>query len=219
MRGVAIIVIIVCLVIFAVSRARHRRIVVSGLVVNLVSDRDHARDAERIMVEADERMIKLLDHLRVEYKVGATDAECAGALCVRAHRAAAYQCVSHLLRNFNYESVYEHRPTPGRNVAYSLNKGASIMLCLRDDDAPGGIVDINTLMFVILHEAAHIANYDNWGHGPRFWSVFKFVLNEARVCGIYQPVDYARKPVKYCGFGLYHNPLFDTRIEGLDGTQ
>lgn len=192
-----------------------------GLVVNLVSDPDGADAAARLMIEADERMLRLLDHLRAEYKVGATDAECAerGIDCPRAHRAAAYQCVAHLLRDFNYETIHEHRPRDGRNVAYSLNKGGTIMLCLRDDASPGGVVDINTLMFVILHESAHVANYDNWGHGPRFWSVFKFILNEARVCGIYKPVDYARAPIKYCGFALYHNPLFDARIEGLDGTQ
>lgn len=89
------------------------------------------------------------------------------------------------------------------------------MLCLRDNENPHNIVDIDTLMFVVLHEAAHVANYDEWGHETRFWRIFKYLLEEAVEVGIIRPIDYIRKPKNYCGFKIDHNPLFDSRIVSL----
>jgi hypothetical protein len=157
-------------------------------------------------------MITLLEHLRAKYYIGVTDDECARECkAMRAH-VNARAAVEHLLRNFNYEAIHENIPSSVGNTAYSLDKGRTIMLCLRDVYPPHNIVDINTLMFVVIHEAAHIANWAEWGHGAHYWSVFKFLLREAVRVGVYKPIDYARNPTSYCSFRLDHNPLFDESI-------
>ncbi|MCK9604026.1 MAG: hypothetical protein M0R66_06695 [Candidatus Omnitrophica bacterium] len=212
---VAIVAVIAIIIAYAIARrARTSQYVVRGMIVNVMSDRADSGAAVAVMRECNGRMVKLLDHLRRKYKIGATDAECEHecALWIERNRETR-EIVRHLLRDFNYEAIYEHRPRAGsQNVAYSIGKGRTIMLCLRDANR---VVDVGVLMFVVLHEAAHIANYNEWGHGERFWSIFKYLLAEAVAVGVYVPEDYARAPRDYCGFNLNHNPLFDARIEAM----
>ena len=81
--------------------------------------------------------------------------------------------------------------------AYSLNKGEEIVLCLREKG--GKIIDnIDILMFVLIHELAHIMTKEN-GHPPIFWENMAFLLKEASNLGIYTPIDYSKTPVDYCG--------------------
>jgi hypothetical protein len=186
------------------------------MVVNVMADPDHREQAISVMLQCNRRMVLLLDHLRKKYKIGITQEECP-ASCeqwIRDHQRER-EVISHLIRDFNYENIHETRPTNGQDVAYSLNKGRSIMLCLRDMGRQDRAVNIDLLMFVTLHEAAHIANYNQWGHGLQFWGIFKYMLEEAASIGIYNPVDYAKTPQTYCGFEVNHNPFFDPRIRSL----
>ena len=57
-------------------------------------------------------------------------------------------------------------------VAFSIDK-SSISVCLRD--SRGAIEDLNTSMFVLLHELAHVATPD-YGHSPQFWANMQFLL-------------------------------------------
>lgn len=210
-------VLVIVLAYYFVTRTHTDQYVIKGMVVNVISDFDNKEDAMRLVMECNRRMLLLLAYLRRKYKIGATDSECARDCMqwMRAH-AEGREVVRHLLRDFNYEVIYEFQPAPGaKSVAYSLDKGRKIMLCLREQANPRNIVDIDTLMFVVLHEAAHIANYEEWGHEEKFWSIFKYLLEEAAQLGVYAPVDYARAPKNYCGFHLNHNPLFDARIESF----
>jgi len=75
--------------------------------------------------------------------------------------------------------------------------------------------DIETVFFVMLHECAHIANYNGWGHDTRFWTVFKFIIHEAVLAGVYTPIDYAKHPKEYCGISVYYQPLFDDALSNL----
>jgi hypothetical protein len=56
-------------------------------------------------------------------------------------------------------------------------------------------VDINTLMFVCLHEMSHIATA-SIGRGTEFWTNFKFILEEAQSIGIYDPQNYWKSQLK-----------------------
>ena len=49
------------------------------------------------------------------------------------------------------ESSYKYKYT-----SYSVNKGEKIVMCLRTRDKKEELIDINTLMFVALHELSHI---------------------------------------------------------------
>jgi hypothetical protein len=214
---VVIVIVVLCATVFANYRVLNTdKFIVRGMVVNISSDYGDHDDAIALMLECNARMITLLAHLRAKYHIGATDEEC-GETCAHwnAQHTEARETVAHLLRGYNYEEIHENTPTDPAHTAYSLDKGRVIMLCLRDSRPPHTMIDINTLMFVIIHEAAHIANWAEWGHGTHFWSVFKFLLAEAARIGVYAPIDYARHPRDYCSFRLNHSPLFDARIPSI----
>ena len=62
-----------------------------------------------------------------------------------------------LVDRYNPQSIMENSMT-STDTSYSENKGEKIVLCLRDKTNPPGypFVDINTVMFVVLHEMAHL---------------------------------------------------------------
>ena len=83
---------------------------------------------------------------------------------------------------------------------FTMNKGESIHICLQKGD-------LNTFMFVLIHEMAHVMSLSTH-HTPEFWSNFKFLLREAARVHIYTPVDYTHTPVSYCAMKITSNPYF-----------
>jgi hypothetical protein len=79
--------------------------------------------------------------------------------------------------------------------------------CLNEDKAGTRLIDLSTLTFVAIHELAHLMT-ESIGHKEEFWDNFKFLLESAKKAGIYEPVDYAKSPVQYCGTRIDENPLF-----------
>ena len=87
--------------------------------------------------------------------------------------------------------------------AYTIDK-KTIYICLRDLET-GEIFDVNTLMYVTLHELSHIATrekeYDASGnvdeHGPLFRKNFSALLQRAVKRGVYNPNQ--PLPRSYCG--------------------
>jgi len=47
------------------------------------------------------------------------------------------------------------------------------------------------------------------GHKQDFWKNFKFLLEQAKEAGIYNPVDYKEDPQPYCGMDITDNPYYD----------
>jgi len=116
--------------------------------------------------------------------------------------------VKRLVEGFNPKKITETLPT-SEFTAYSENKGEKIAFCLdKKRSGKGGLIDRNTLMFVAIHELAHVATL-SIGHTDEFWTNFKFLLQEAEQIGIYTPVDYSRKPKEYCGMDITDNPYYD----------
>lgn len=93
-----------------------------------------------------------------------------------------------------------------RYTSYTLNKGEKMVFCLRTRDYDDEIHDINLLLFVAIHELAHIMTISE-GHTPEFNKNFQFLIQEAVKSGIYQPVDYRVSPRKYCGIEVTDTPL------------
>jgi hypothetical protein len=93
------------------------------------------------------------------------------------------------------------------DTSYTEDKGKVIALCLRDKEQKK-LHDLNILMFVSLHELAHIATIE-YDHGIHFWNNFKFMLQDAVALGVYTPVDYRKNPINYCGLDVNDNPLFN----------
>ena len=116
--------------------------------------------------------------------------------------------VKRLAKKFNPDKIVETLPT-SEYTAYSENKGQKIAFCLnkkKDDDK--NLIDINTLMFVAIHEMAHVASV-SIGHNDEFWTNFKFLLGEAKNAGIYTPIDYKKENKEYCGMTITDNPYFN----------
>jgi predicted metal-dependent hydrolase len=88
-------------------------------------------------------------------------------------------------------------PDDEQNTSYTINKGEKIVMCLRSKFL-NQIHDINTIMYVVIHELAHVA-CPEYGHTPLFKKIFIFLLKESQKINIYTPIDYRKNPQDYCG--------------------
>jgi predicted metal-dependent hydrolase len=113
--------------------------------------------------------------------------------------------VERIQENFRSDKISEGSEN-SKYTSYSINKGEKIVLCIRSKDQQKKLVDLNTMMFVVLHELAHIAT-KSIGHTPEFWDNFKWILKEAVNTGVYKSQDFNNKPVEYCGIQISDNPL------------
>lgn len=158
------------------------------------------------------RIIKLMRCLRDDYARGES------GLTHPQRRKA----VLNILARYNPDNLTENSPNdPKGDTSYTLDKGAVIALCLRERDPtesgdPGvqDIHDVETLTFVALHELAHIA-IEEVDHPPRFWSAFRFILEEAEKNNIYFSPRFGDKPRLYCGMQVDYNPRFDPGTKSL----
>ena len=107
-----------------------------------------------------------------------------------------------LKKNFRPDRLKEGVDTPGY-TSYSINKGEQIVLCLRSNDK---LVDLNTMLFVVLHEFAHLST-ESIGHTEEFWDNFKWILEESINIGIYTKQEFKVKNVEYCGMTITSSPL------------
>lgn len=114
-----------------------------------------------------------------------------------------------LLKTRYRNTVVEESTEP---ETYTLNKGEKMRVCLRNHKSNQVHDDANLIMFVCLHELAHIMSVSNH-HTDEFWENFEFLLGEAAVDGIYSPIDYKYDPVWYCAMLVYDNPYFTENPE------
>lgn len=92
------------------------------------------------------------------------------------------------------------------STSYTLNKGDEVAMCITARNKEEKIYDINTLMFVCIHELAHIG-CESVGHTKEFEDFFRFLLKEAVICGVYRYIDYSVAPKEYCGMTITNTPL------------
>lgn len=81
-----------------------------------------------------------------------------------------------LINRFNPDNISESTPD-NKYTSYSINKGEKIVFCIRDKKN-NKIIDINTLMFVAIHELAHVMTI-SIGHGDDFWNNMRYLLSIA----------------------------------------
>jgi len=112
-----------------------------------------------------------------------------------------------LVNNFSPKSVKEILPT-SEYTAYSENKGEKLAFCTTKTKKGSRLIDKNTLMFVALHELAHVAT-ETIGHTKEFWHNFKFLIANAKKIGIYNPENYKQNPKMYCGLTITDSPYYD----------
>jgi predicted metal-dependent hydrolase len=114
-----------------------------------------------------------------------------------------------LLSRFNPDNITENDPQEMKSgvTSYTVNKGEKIVVCLRQRN--NNFVEINTLMYVIIHELAHICDLTSEQHDAKFWNNFEWLLEHAVNIGIYNYVDYSKDQEPYCGMNITSNVLDD----------
>ena len=136
-----------------------------------------------ILVQLNKNVIQLLSYVKDEDREGIKD----------------------LLDNYRPDSLCENLENRSLQ-AYSLNKGEEICLCLREPDDELKIIDdMNTLMFVLVHELAHLMT-DDIGHTNKFWNNMAYLLKKSSEINLYNPINYKNSPVMYCGVKIDETP-------------
>jgi predicted metal-dependent hydrolase len=121
---------------------------------------------------------------------------------VASHSNKCYTSI--LSTRYGKVQLYEADPD-SELTAYTTEK-RSIALCLRriKGDVTSPLVDSNTLMYVLVHEMAHLG-IDHQGHVPEFWDAFKEIARVAVAIGVLQYVDYSKKNEQYCAMPITGN--------------
>jgi hypothetical protein len=146
----------------------------------LVRKLPDSQEAADMLALLNAKLVKLVQHVRAKYP---KDAD-----------------MLRLYNNFDPDNVSEGGVEHGY-TSYSVDKGEKIVMCVRQKDAQNSFVDTNVLVYVAVHELAHLMTKDI-GHSDTFWGNFKRLLREAMDAGIYKRVDYAKAPKEYCGIQI-----------------
>ena len=123
--------------------------------------------------------------------------------------------IKRLTDNYDPATISESSPS-NEYTSYTINKGKKIVFCIRQKqptgDKPsvfgcGNLVDTNVMMFVFLHELAHLGTC-SIGHPPDFWCNMAFLLKvgEEMTPPIYTPLDIANSTIPYCGIDITNAP-------------
>lgn len=147
-----------------------------------VQTKDDAKEAANLIAIIRKKLIILVEHLTKAFQ--------------------SDERTVRIIDNFNPDKLKEGVDNP-EYTSYSINKGEQIVLCLRTNNK---LMDINTMLFVVIHELAHIATI-SIGHTTEFWDNFRWLLEEAINIGIYIKQDFDKKPVEYCGMTITDSPL------------
>tara|TARA_B100001123_G_C15055383_1_gene925315 strand:- start:192 stop:881 length:690 start_codon:yes stop_codon:yes gene_type:complete len=130
-----------------------------------------------------------------------------------------YKRFEHFIRRLteNYDSNTISESSPGNEyTSYTINKGKKIVFCIRQKPPTGAnpkvfgcgdLVDVNVMMFVFLHELAHLGTC-SIGHPPDFWCNMAFLLKVGADMDppIYTKLDIDNSTIPYCGINITNSP-------------
>jgi hypothetical protein len=164
--------------------------VISGVNGNTfcVRDREKVNEAADLLAKITDKAKRLVEYLKNKYP--------------------DKDLVKRLSEGFNPDTIKETLPN-SKHTAYTENK-KDMYFCLnvKRNENNSELIDEHTLMFVTIHEMAHISS-KGVGHKTEFWENFRFLLDEAKQAGIHEPVDYSKTPSEYCSTKINDNPYFE----------
>lgn len=172
-----LLILIVLLLLLVTRQVDHFK----GYYVQDRADKQRAADTIREMVNRLNRLILELHDRRDSF-----DKE------HRGYVETLYDQMDHI--------VFRESDEGSETTSYSVNKGEEIVFCIRSKTS-GQIHDLNLLMYVAVHELAHVA-CPEVGHTPLFFEVNRFLLREAAALGLYRVDNYHSAPQEYCGMTL-----------------
>lgn len=149
-------------------------------------DAVYLKDSANTLAEINKKVIVLINHLEKKYN----------------NDSSKNYFIKKLRENYNHHILSE-AAIDNRYTTYTIDK-EDMHICLRTRDKHEKLYDINLLMYVILHELAHLCNYNIngypiQGHGEEFKYIFRLLVSEAIMIGVYQYQDYTKYPEEYCG--------------------
>jgi len=109
------------------------------------------------------------------------------------------------IKNKIDEVIIKETPSNSSYTSYSVNKGEELYLCIRSKKT-NKIHDINDLLYVAIHEIAHIG-CPEIGHTDLFFKINLYLLKKAIEFNLYKYDDYNNKPREYCGINLNNTLL------------
>lgn len=148
----------------------------------LVRDLDDKQKAANMLARLKKDINKLVNHLN-KYKD--TD------------YAEYKEYIEQLTKRIDGVVIHE-TPENSSYTSYSVNKGDKLVFCVRSKKFKDKMHEKNLLMYVTLHELAHVGTPE-FGHTPLFKKVFRFFTNVAINIGIYKKIPFEIDPHEYCG--------------------
>ena len=148
-------IIIIATKMYLQSDSFNLRCIISGVNGNTycVRDRSKLQLAADRLATINTKMNKLVAHMGQKYP--------------------EKENVKRLVNGYNPKKIYETLPT-SEYTAYSENKGEKLAFCLdTEKNSQGRLIDINTLMYVALHELSHVAS-ESIGHTDEFGKISNF---------------------------------------------
>ena len=216
----AVIVILILIVVYKYTNdyINNRNIVYMTDKTNnykIRSSYDNSHDALYLISEVNDKIMVFFTYLKNKYKINNTYDDNNNYDSM--YPMGCRDIVSRMLYNYNPEAIIENDPRKSNETSYTISKGKELHLCLRNKKYPNELHPVDDILFVVLHEASHMgnANWDLDAHKNNFWTIFKFVLYEAKNAGIYNPINYKEYPITYCGLYVNYNPYYDDLLENI----
>lgn len=155
-----------------------------------VRNREKVKDAVDLLAKTTDKLKEFIEYLKNKYP--------------------DKDIIKRLVNGFNPEKIKETLPN-SKHTAYTENK-KDMYFCLniKRDNNESELIDEHTLMFVAIHEISHICS-KGIGHKSEFWENFRFLLDEAKLAGIHEPINYSNTPTEYCSTKINDNPYFEMK--------
>jgi hypothetical protein len=116
--------------------------------------------------------------------------------------------IARLLQRYKPDNIIEVDPNNLLGfTSYIQNHGQKYGLCIRQKKEGHPFVPFNEIMFVNLHELAHLCS-ECTDHSGEFVFFFKKLVENATQIRIYEPIDYSKQKKDYCGLKITENPIF-----------
>lgn len=146
----------------------------------------YLKESANALAEINKRIEKLIMHLHETFK----------------DYPDKYYFIKKLKENYT-SKILSEAAIDSRYTTYTIDK-QDMHICLRTRDNNEHVYDVNLLMYVVIHELAHLCNYDPsgnpiHGHGEEFKRIFKFLLIESIKLDLYKYENYFENPKEYCG--------------------
>lgn len=149
-----------------------------------VRNTKNAQESADLLAQINKNIIVLIEHLKTIDKPSKN--------------------VELLIERYSPDSLVENIALT--DTTYTVNKGSQIAVCISSRDANDKLYDINKIMFVMIHELAHVG-CEGYGHGKEFVMFFIYLLRKSVELKIYEYHDYKEDPQEYCGMTISTTPI------------